>query len=177
MTPVQISAQVINLAGTALNSIGITKKEKDKTLIFFTLGNICVATALGLLGAISGMTIQIIFVTQTIINFFYEKKHDSYPKWMIGAYVVIPTIILSIVYQSAWDLMPIAAGILFPLALISKNTALRIFNFLSVAMWIPYNLHFGQYVGAISCAVFAVINLIAIIRFDIMKTKLNEKEN
>ena len=171
---VKIISQIINGIGTGLNIIGINTKEKNKTLIFFALGNSCVATALGLLGAYSGMIIQILFVIQTIINYFWEKKYNKYPFWLVFVYILIPSIILLINYQIVWDIFPLLAGIFFPLALISQKFALRLLNLLSVVVWIPYNLHFGQYVGAISCVIFTLTNIIAIIRFDILKKKANK---
>ena len=34
-----------------------------------------------------------------------------------------------------------------------------------------YNFVFGQYVGTLSCAIFTIVNLIAIIRLDVLKDK------
>ena len=166
-----ILSQIINGVGTLLNIIGINIKKKQYTLIFFALGNTCVATALGLLHAYAGMTIQIIFVIQSIINYFWEKKNDKYPLWLILLYIIIPCAILVINYGSYWDLFPLFAAISFPLAQISKEFTLRFLNLMSVVVWIPYNLNFGQYVGAISCSIFTILNLVAIYRFDIKKVK------
>ena len=91
--------------------------------------------------------------------------------WLMLLYVAIPCTILIIKFESAWDYLPIAAGVLFPLALLSNNFKLRLLNLLSVVVWIPYSFHFKQYVGAISCMIFTFINLSAIIRLDINKTK------
>lgn len=166
---IKVISQIINGIGTGLNIIGINIKEKNKTLIFFALGNTCVATSLGLLGAYSGMIIQIIFVIQTIINFFWEKKNNKYPIWLVILYILIPSIVLILNFQTAWDILPLIAGIIFPLALVSKNFTLRLLNLISVVVWIPYNINFGQYVGAISCVIFTITNIIAIIRFDMLK--------
>lgn len=166
---IKIISQIINCIGTGLSTIGINSKEKSKTLIFFALGNTCVATSLGILGAYSGMIIQIIFVIQAIINFFWEKKNNKYPIWLVLIYILIPTIILTISFQTPWDILPIFAGILFPLALVSNNFTLRLLNLASVVVWIPYNYHFGQYAGVIGCTVFTIMNIIAIIRFDVLK--------
>lgn len=175
MTNIQIASQIINGLGSLINMVGVNFKKKSHVLIAFTLGNICVATALGLLGAFSGMIIQIIFVTETIINYFYEKKKGKevkYPMWIIATYIIIPTIVLFIFYSSYWDFLPMLAGIFFPLALVSREFVLRLLNLLSVAVWIPYNFAFGQYVGTISCTIFTLVNLLAIIRLDVLrKTK------
>ena len=64
---IKIISQIINCIGTGLSTIGINSKEKSKTLIFFALGNTCVATSLELLGAYSGMIIQIIFQVLNIV--------------------------------------------------------------------------------------------------------------
>ena len=114
---------------------------------------------------------QLIFVVESIINYFWEKKFEKYPIWLILLYVIIPCTILAFTYESMWDFLAITASILFPLALLSKNFKLRLLNLLSVIVWIPYNLHFGQYVGALSCLIFTIINIIAIIRLDILKNK------
>ena len=71
-------SNIINCVGSALNMIGVNLKEKQKTLILFIFGNICVAIALGILNAIVGMIIQLIFVIETLINYFWDKKHNKY---------------------------------------------------------------------------------------------------
>ncbi len=152
-----------------MNIIGINIKKKQYTLIFFALGNTCVAIALGLLHAYAGMIIQIIFVIQSIINYFWEKKRNKYPLWLILLYIVIPCTILIINYESYWDIFPLVAAVLFPLAQVSKEFTLRLLNLFSVAVWIPYNLNFGQYVGTISCSIFTILNFVAIYRFDMKK--------
>ena len=169
-----ILSQIINGIGTILNIIGINIKKKQFTLIFFALGNTCVAIALGMLHAYAGMIIQIIFVIQSIINYFWEKKNKKYPLWLIVYYIIIPCIILIVNYKSYWDIFPLLAAVFFPLAQISKEFVLRLLNLISVVAWIPYNLNFGQYVGAISCSIISILNLLAIYRFDIKK-KTKEK--
>lgn len=176
MSITAIIAQIFNGIGTLVNAFGITSKNKSKTLLLFIIGNIFCAMAIGLLGAVSGTIVLIIFVIETIINYFWEKKHNKYPLWLIAIYVIVPCAVLIFTATSFWDALPICAGILFPLALVSKDFALRALNLASVVVWIPYNFHFGQYVGAISCIIFSVINAIAIIRYDILKNK-NAKIN
>lgn len=172
MTMIEIISNIINGIGSTINMVGINIKDKRKFLLFFIFGNLFVATALGLLNAKIGMFVQLIFVIETIINYFFEKKHDRYPIWMIILYILIPCIMLIITFSSMWDFLPIIASILFPLALLSKNFKLRLLNLFSVMVWIPYNFHFGQYVGAISCLIFTIINIIAIFRLDIRKEKI-----
>ena len=166
---IKIFAQVLNALGTGINIFGINNKDKNITLICFAIGNIFVATSLGLLGAYSGLIIQIIFVIQAIINYFYEKKSNKYPLWLILLYVIVPSIILAFNFQSMWDICPLIGGIMYPLALVSQNFTLRALNLVSALVWIPYDLYFGQFVGAISCTVFSITNVIAIIRFDVLQ--------
>lgn len=171
MAIVEIISNLINCIASILNMIGINIKDKRKILLFFIFGNLCVATSLGLLNAKVGMLVQIIFVIEAIINYLWERKHEKYPIWMILLYVILPCIMLIITFDTMWDFLPIIASILFPLALVSKNFKLRLFNLFSVVVWIPYNFHFGQYVGAVSCLIFTIINIIAIIRLDLRKEK------
>ncbi len=170
---IKILAQVLNALGTGINIFGINNKKKNITLIYFAIGNIFVAASLGLLGAYSGLIIQIIFVIQTIINYFYEKKSNKYPLWLILLYVIVPSIILAFNFQSMWDICPLIGGIMYQLALVSQNFTLRALNLVSALVWIPYDLHFGQYVGAISCTVFSITDVIAILRFDVLQKKKN----
>ena len=118
------------------------------------------------------MLVQIIFVLETIINFFLEKKNLKFPKWLVLPYIFIPCCVLTITFSSYWDFLPILAGILFPLAIISKNFVLRLLNLIAVMSWIPYCLHFGQYVGAIGSSILSIMNIVSIIRFDVLKKKL-----
>ncbi len=171
MSILAIIAQICNGIGTLINAIGISVKDKQKLLLIFIIGNIFCALAVGLLGAVSGTLVLIIFVIETIINYFWEKKHDKYPIWMIALYIIIPCAVLIATATTPWDILPIAAGVLFPLAMVSKGFVLRLLNMLSVVVWVPYNFVFGQYVGAISCAIFTIVNLVAIIRFDLLKQK------
>ena len=176
MTTQQIVSQIINFFGSTTNMVGICIKNKRKTLILFTIGNSLIAIALGLLGATAGMIVEICFVIESLINFFLEKKYTLYPIWLILVYVVVPVTILIIMFQSSWDLLPIVASVLFALSMVFHNFSLRLLNFLSVVLWIPYNIVYVQYVGAVSCGVLAIINLIAIIRYDILKKKESNRE-
>ena len=176
MNKTQIIAQIINGIGTTLNIIGINIKEKKKLLLCFVLGNIFLAIALRLLNATAGMLVQIVFVSETILNYFLDKKYDKYPLWIILLYVILPCTILVISFKSKWDILPIISGILFPLALLSKDFKLRLLNLFSILVWIPYNFVFGQYVGTIGCIIFAITNFMAIIRLDILKSKENIKK-
>ncbi len=171
MTITKIISQVLNGLGSALNMYGINLKDKNRVLKIFTIGNLLVAISLGLLGATVGMLAQLSFVIETLINYFWEKRHNKYPILLILLYIFIPSLILGISFTSCWDILPIIASILFVLAFISKNFVLRLLNLLSAALWIPYNFHFGQYVGIVSCTVFTIMNLIAIIRLDILENK------
>ena len=171
MTTMQIISQIVNFFGSFSNMIGISLKDKRKILIFFTIGNALVATALGLLGATAGMIVQIAFVVETIINYFWEKKYPSEPIWLILIYIAIPLVILIVTFSTYWDILPMVASTLFALSMVSKNFYLRMLNLLSVVLWIPYNLLFAQYVGIASCGILAAINFIAIVRYDILKKK------
>ena len=174
MTVIEIISNLINCIGTSINMIGINIKDKRKVLLFFIFGNLCVAISLGLLNAKVGMLVQLIFVIETIINYFWIKTHEKYPIWMILLYVIIPCIMLSVTFSSSWDFLPIIASVLFSLAMLSKNLKLRLLNLFSVVVWIPYNFHFGQYVRAISCLIFTIINIIAIVRLDLQQKKSEE---
>ena len=165
-------SNIINCVGSTLNMIGVNLKEKQKILIFFIFGNICVAIALGILNAIVGMIIQLIFVTETLINYFWDKKHDKYPTWMIVLYVLVPCIALAFTFKNAWDILPLISGIVFPLSLLTKDFKLRFLNLISAIAWIPYNFHFQQYVGTISCFLLTCMTLVAIVRLDILKQKV-----
>ena len=173
MNKSQIFAQIINGIGTTLNIIGINIKDKKKLLIFFILGNLFVAISLKLLNATAGLFVQIIFITETILNYFLDKKYEKYPLWIILLYVILPCTILVVSFKSIWDILPIISGILFPLALLSKGLKLRLLNLFSILVWIPYNYICGQYVGTIGCIIFAITNIIAIIRFDVLKSTEN----
>lgn len=171
-----ILAQIISGMGTASNIIGINLKDKLKCLIFFIIGNSLVALSLGMMNAYSGMIVQITFVIETIINYFLERKNEKfqYPIWLIIMYIMIPCIINIFYFSSVWDIFPIAASILFPLAILSKGTKLRVLNLVSVAVWIPYNMAFAVYVAVVSCSIFTIMNFMAIVRYDIIK---KEKAN
>ncbi|MCQ2978923.1 MAG: YgjV family protein [Clostridia bacterium] len=173
MGTMEMASQVINLIGSSSNILGINFKEKRKTLICFIIGNILISTSLGLLHAWSGMIVQALFVTETIINYFYEKHNDEshYNIWVIIVYIIAPLLVLLINFQSMYDLFVIFAGVLFPLSIVAKDFNLRLLNFIAVMLWIPYNFHFAQYAGAIMSTIFAIVNLIAIIRYDILKDK------
>ena len=169
MTLIEILSQVINAIGTTLNMIGVNIKNKSKTLIFFTLGNSCVSISLAWLNARAGMFVQIIFVIETIVKYLRMKKHKLYPIWLIAIYIVVPCTFILSTFGTFWDIFPMLGAIFFPTACLSKDLRLRILNLLSVVVWIPYNLNFGQYAGAISCVIFTLVNLAAIIRIDILK--------
>ena len=170
----KLISNIINCFGSGLNIIGISIKDKSKILLFFTFGNLLVAIALGLLGAYVGMIVQLTFTVESCINYFWEKKHDKYPIWLIILYIALPCALSFITFSSWWDMLPIIASVLFPLALLSKGFKIRLLNLFSVISWIPYNFHFGQYVGGVSCIIFTIMNILAIIRIDFLKQEKKE---
>ena len=169
MTPINIFAQIINFIGSTIDMIGVNLKNKRIILIFFIIGNSCIATALGILNAKAGMIVQVVFVIETIINYYWEQKYDKYPTWLIALYLIIPTTIIIITSKTYWNILPIIAGISFPLAMLSKDFKLRFLNLISVIAWIPYNFHFKAYTGTICCIIFTISNIYAIIRLDVLK--------
>ena len=169
MTGIEIIAQVVNAIGSTTNMVAVSVKEKSRTLLLFTLGNICVGLSLFLLKAYTGVFVQSVFVTETIINYFWDKKHDKYPMFLILIYIIIPCSIIIFNYKEIWDLFPLGGAIFFPLTLLSKNFKLRLLNLFAVVVWIPYNIHFGQYAGVTFCTIYAIVNIISIIRHDIYK--------
>ncbi len=171
MTVLEISAQVANAIGSTINMIGINSKKKKNVLLFFIFGNLFVSASLGLLGAIEGFIVEVIFVIETIINYIFGEKSDKYPIWLIALYVIVPCSILVFTYESALDILPIVASVLFPLAMLTKNFKLRLLNMFSVAVWVPYNFLVGQYVGTITCTIFTIVNFLAIVRMDILKKR------
>ena len=178
MSVTEIIAQVLNCFGSITCMIGINLKDKRKFLLCIIITDIIIAISLGLLNAKSGMLAQIIFALESFINYLWEKKSDKkYPIWLVIIYIILPTVVLAFSYQSVWDILPMIAGIVFPLALVSHNLTLRILNLISVVVWIPYNFYFGQYVGTVSCSILTIINVLAIIRLDVLKRKVNINEN
>ena len=168
-------AQGIALISFVVNVIGMQFNEKKKILLSIIFGGITSIISLCLLGAFSGVWMQIIFTLEAVVNYFILRVNDKISVWVGISYLLVTVVSQIFVFKSAMDVFPFVATVLHTLVILqSKEKNMRIINLGSVICWIPYYFSFKSYGHLATAIVVAISTMIGIIRFDIKRGKNHE---
>ena len=165
-----ILAQVFGGLATTTNVIGIQLKDKRNILISYVIACIFFIISFYLLKAYSGVVTCIIMLLETIINYQFDRKEKSLPKWLIYTMIILSVLISSLFYKTWVDIFAIISCIPFVLMLIQKEEKnVRIFTLIFLMFYTTFDILVGAYTAFIGDLLFSISTLIAIIKYDLIK--------
>lgn len=164
------------LVFTSMLFLAITFFIKNKTLILVFSGVACLLYALQylLLGAYTGMVLDLAAVVRAVWFFICENKSK---KTRLVSLIVVNVIMASlgfITFSNLFDLLIICAALVYTYALWQKN--IKIYRYLALsssASWLIYNIYHNTVFGIICEAIMCVIGICGIITFYITKKRQN----
>lgn len=145
-------AFVLSLLGTVCICIPSLLKGKNMSLIllFVFSANVLVATSYLLTGAFNGAASCFVGATQTIINYFFDRKNKPLPIWLISIYALAFIVSNLFVFERFTDILALVASLTFVMCIGQKNgKKYRVWTFINTVLWITYdliNLSFGPFV-------------------------------
>jgi len=168
MTNTYIISQIFTILGIILLGSSYLCKSKRQILILTLLSSICYGGHNFLLGAITGVAMNIVTIITSIWLYINEKsKKETSLIFLITISLLI--IILGILsYQNIFSLLPIIASLLFTYSIWQNNNKVYRWIGLSTSvMWLSYNAYLSSIMGMFSEIIllgFKVVGVIKTIR-------------
>ena len=171
----EIFIQLIGGIGVLASIISFQCKKHNKILLFRTLNEAFFALQYFLLGAYTGMVMNIIGCVRNII---FSKQVERNQKTTTTATIFCGLFfVLGVVaWQGPKSILIIIAKILSTIAYGNKNTTVvRAIIFVTSTSWLIYNYSVFSIAGVI-CEAFTLVSLVAgVIRLDIIPRLKKEK--
>lgn len=169
-----IIIQIIGCLGIIASIISFQCKKHNHILFFRTLNESIFAVQYFLLGAYTGMMMNIL---GSIRNIIFTKKVAKNKSTTAAAVIFSAcfTLFGLLTYQGNKSILIIIAKVLSTLAYGNKNTTVvRCLILITSASWLIYNYYVGSAAG-ILCETFTLLSLVAgIIRMDIVPLLLKK---
>ena len=170
-----IVSQVLHVIKVILQTVAVQFKKKKHILIAFILVNLFAAIGYMLLKAYSGLIIGLIAVIQTAIQYIFDKKNKNVPKVIIALYFISSIIGGIYTYKTLIDILPVLSFIMYIMSIIQKKESkVRLFTFIKLILWIPYdlyNLAIASCIGRIITLVSTIVGIMRLDRKKVLKSK------
>ena len=164
----EIFIQLIGGIGVLASVISFQRKKHNSILLFRTLNEAFFALQYFLLGAYTGMTMNLIGCVRNII---FSKQVEKDKKTTVTAVIfcVLFLVLGVLAWQGPKSILIIVAKILSTIAYGNKNTTVvRCLIFVTSTSWLIYNYCVFSIAGVI-CEAFTLVSLIVgVIRLDII---------
>ncbi len=165
-----VPAQIVGVVAMILLFCSYQSNKRFVILLFQIGISICFITHYALLGAVSGVMINIVCFLRNIV-FYFRGRYKWADSIAIPITVCAAELILTvIVWSGPIDLLAIAGALLQTTALwMSKPRNTRIFMAAASPVWIVYDVYFKSYAGIVTEIITLTSLLIAAIRYDFKK--------
>lgn len=169
-----IASQIVGLIATGLGiAAGQANKPRTILVLEITLNLLCAVASL-LVQAYTGAVMCFVASAVAIAIFYFReiRKQSDLPKWFIAVSAVSFVVAGLLSFVKWYDVLPIAAALLFMCSLVSKRpTGYRIFMLTNSCLWIVYHFITTAYTSILTQLFLAISLALGIIRLDILKKK------
>lgn len=160
--------EILGILGIIGSIISFQCKSHRGILIFRTVNEFFFGVQYLLLGAYTGMAMNIVGCGRNLI-FTHTVKKDKNTRFWIILFSVFFTIFGIVTWQGPKSILVIVAKVLSTLAYGSKNTSLcRRLVLITSSAWLIYNWSVGSMAGAVNEALTLGSIIIGMIRLDLM---------
>jgi hypothetical protein len=160
-------AQIIGFIALTMALTSFQQNTHRRILFFQSAGSLIFSIHFFMLGAYTGMILNIISLIRNIVFYNKSKKWATSILWL---YFFTALFVLAIfyTYEGIISVFPLLGCIIFTASFWITNPALiRRISWLSSPMWIIYNVFKNSWAGVIT-EVFALLSIvIAMLRFDV----------
>lgn len=161
-----IIAQILGAIALALVCVGYFLKNKSHFIIFQIISNFFYAAAFFVVQTYVGAILVLISLFRCIYLYFAEKKCFKYTFHFLPIFIILYITFTIIFWNNIFDLMPLAASILFTIGLAIKNTqTMRFVLIIPNALLVVYNILSTTYTSALLDFIEVIVIVAAIIKF------------
>ena len=162
----EIIALIISVFTTLFAVAGMQFKSMKVIIVSQLLSNSLLGVQYILEDQLSASGIVMVAIVLTILSFIFTHKKKDFPIWLTIVFCAAFTAVSVLSYQSAWDLLPLAAVWFFAWAMVQKNSAIcRILSIFNVSLWLIYDIALAPS-AILTHSVIILFTVVAIIRQD-----------
>lgn len=169
--------QLIGFIGALFLILSFQQNKRKRILFVILIGQVFFISHFALLGAWTGVGMNIVGITRTIIFFYREEK-----KW--AAYWFWPVIFVVGFGLAGWITFDTWHSVLPPIAMsiesvglwMKKPATIRKINLFPHPLWFIYNVAIGSWPGIFTEVFVFVSIVVGIWRFDIKKSRRTEEQ-
>lgn len=162
-----IIAQVFGALAMASSICSMQFKKRKTILIALLCLNVFSALNMVFLGSLSAAYITFFAIFEMLVNYLFERKGKTTPKYIVGLYVIGNIVIGALTFAKPLDVIPIVAAIIFCFTILTKNEQnIRKLTFLNQCLWLVFDICVGAYVLVCSNVLTLVSTAIAYYRYD-----------
>ncbi|NLX94079.1 MAG: YgjV family protein [Clostridiales bacterium] len=173
----ELLAQIIGFVAMTLIVLSFQQKTRKGILMMQLIAEAFWVLHFGLIGAYTGMALNILGVVRCYVYANRETK-----KWANSETIPYIFFTLSIItgilsWTNAYSLLPMAAVCITSFVLWSKKAhIIRYFSYPGCICWLIFNIASGSYAGIVT-ELFNISSVtVGIIRFDIRKNRMRNME-
>lgn len=168
-----IIAQAFGVAGLISTITANYQNKKDRILIFQIIANLLCFIQYVLLNALAGASTFFVAIIRCIIFYMFNRKGKEKSTFVLVFFSILIVILGVLSYKDIFSLIPIITAVIYTYGVWQDNLKrFRIIAFIVPLTWIVYNLHVGAFVGVLLTIIEATATLVAIIKLDIKKEKI-----
>ena len=172
----QILSFVLSLSGlTSMIIASLIKGENMKKILFFVFcGNVLFATSYLVGGSgFNGAASCYLGGVQTIINYFFDSKGKSLPKWLIAVYAIsFIGVNLAVGGFKPLVILAIIACLTFIMCIGQKNGAkYRFWTIVNNSLWCLYDIISASYGAMVSHILLLAFTVAGMVIHDRKKSK------
>ena len=168
-----IIIQILGIATLIIFVISLQQREKNKFLIWQTIGTLIFVAQYILSDKITGAITFAVVAVRGLVFYIYSKMSMKPSSAVLIAFLVILSVSTYFTWQNLWSVIPLTATI-------SKTWGTwqddmkrtRKASLFGQILMIVYNLSAAMYTGALTEVCNAVSSVVAMRRFDYRKNKV-----
>ena len=159
----KLLSYILSSCATVLGLCEPFGKKMRTVLIFNFLGNFLVALSYLAIRTYNGFFICCAACIQVLINYLFKMNNKKLPAWLVVFYIISFAAINMLNFSHWYDLLALAASIIFVMSVAQTNTKFYRLNYASNSMlWIIYDLCAGAF-GNLSTHIILSVSIFAAI--------------
>lgn len=158
---INIVAQIIAVIAVSLMIASYFSTTKKQYLFLQIFCNIFYSIQFCLIGGFSAAGICTITLVKTVVFYFYTKKFDKIPFWLLMVFEIIPIIFGVLVVKDLLSAIPIVISCVYTYGTWQKNLKITyLIGSFAGSSWIIYSGLTGAYVAMIGSGLEILVSLI-----------------
>lgn len=162
-----IVSQVFVIFAVLTFGFSYLTKDKKKIMILVTMTSLFYGVEYFLLGALSGVAVNIISIIRNVWFYINAKNNKKNSVWILIILSALLVILGIITYTNIFSIIPIVATIMFTYSVWQDNN--KVYKYMAVPMsimWIVYNFICGSILGVIAESVILIFEIVGIMRYE-----------